>query len=291
VKFTKVRPTPIGTTTFLVLDLVNGNIYYFGVSAVGSTGWETSVAYLGGAPTAVPVKPQVPGEQPDPLEGKPPAPPKNLQGVAKDAAAEIEWDSSPEADFAYYSIYRRDLAAESTYTRIRDSYSDTTFRDSDLVNGHTYSYYLTAWDDEDPALESDPSNVVALTPEDFPPERLSGLQLFVNAGRIVLEWDIPDEVDITDYAIERTDNESVDLVTGAEIVTRFVIPKPTKTAADPEEYAGGLIKVWINLADGTITLQDSTVAVGLIYTYRIAAIDTTEQEGPPATVTAEIAVY
>jgi hypothetical protein len=291
VKFTKVQPTPIETTTFLVLDLVNEKIYYFGVSAVGSTGWETSITYLGGAPTAKPVKPQVPVGPPNPLEGVPPAPPKNLQGVAKDSSAELNWDPSPEGDFAHYAIYRRDTNTEADFSLLLSPYDSTSFRDTDLTDTHTYTYYITAWDDEATPLESDPSNVVALTPLDFPPEILSNLNLFVNAGRIVLEWNIPVEEDIAGYAIMRTDDKSTDPGTGAQIVTRFVIPKPTHSISEPESYASGLIKVWVNLSAGTITLQDSTVEVGLIYTYRIAAIDATGQEGPPATKTAEIAVY
>jgi hypothetical protein len=283
----------ITATSFSVFNLNNGQTYYFAVSAVGTGGWESSLAYPGGSPTATPVVPAPKNpDQPDYI-GEPPYPPPNLQGVAKDAACEIHWDAYPAPmvvpDFSYYRIYRHD--GPGTYSVvwsvIQDTWTDLEYRDSDLENGTPYSYRVTAWADE--GLESNPSNVVTLTPMDFPPEALHNIELFVNPGRILLEWDIPDETDIEYYAIERV--EGIDPGTGAEIIVRFLIDKPTQTKDNPELYADGLIKVWVDLERHRVDAQDGAVIVGTKYTYHLSAIDLEGQEGVPTTITADIAVY
>jgi hypothetical protein len=285
VVFNKIQGELIMTPSFMAIDLTNNKTYYFGVSAVGTGGWETSIAYPGGAPKAKAVIPQVPGVQPNPLEGVPPDPPTNLQGIAKDSACEINWSFSPEADFHYYRIYRSESGG--IFILIRDEYFSTNFRNTDLTNGKTYSYRITAVDNED--LESDPSNMVTLTPENFPPEQLQDVAIFVNSGRIVLEWSIPTETDIAKYAIERV--EGIEPTTGAEIVGRIVIDKPTGTAAVPNVYAGGFIEAYIDLVTNTIVVRDMGIIAGTTYTYRLSAIDLTKQEGPPVQITAPIPAF
>jgi hypothetical protein len=287
ISFRKYRGQPITTTEFLVLDLTNGQTYYFGVSAVGVGGWETSIAYPGGAPTAVPVKPKAPGIIQNPWVGVPPAPPKNLQGVAKDAAVEIEWELSPEGDFSNYRIYRCDHSVSDSFELLRDDYGTTDFRDTDLIDGTTYSYYVTAVDIE--GLESNPSNTVTLTPQDFPPEPIQNLEIFVNAGRIVLEWSIPQEADIASYIVERV--ESVDPVTKAEVVVRFKIDKVAGTKDNPTVYLGGLVEAYMDIPSNTFTIRDMAVTVGVKYTYRVSALDISGQQGPPVPITAPLAVY
>ena len=64
VEFTRNTGGLILTTSYSVFDLINQQTYYMGVSAVGTGGWESSIAYPGGSPTAFPVVPgteEVPG--------------------------------------------------------------------------------------------------------------------------------------------------------------------------------------------------------------------------------------
>ena len=287
VHFVKYSSDMIKTTSFLVLGLVNGRTYYFGVSAAGSGNWETSIAYPGGNPTAVPVVPGEPGPPPTPGEGVPPGSPQNLQGVAKDSAAELEWDPPSDPDLAYYRIYRRDHASGGDFVLHRDQYDTTSFRDTDLTNDLVYSYRITAVDTE--GLESDPSNVVTLTPRDFPPEPLQGMAIVVNPGRIILEWNIPQETDIVKYAIERV--EGVDPTTHAEILSRILIDKPTQPKENPHEYLEGMIKAYVDIGRGVVNVVDMSVTVGIVYTYRISAIDAAGHEGSPVSITAPFAVY
>ncbi len=277
----------ITTTSFSIFTLNNGQIYYFGVSAVGSGGWETSIAYPGGAPNAVPVVPKVTEPGKPGYEGNPPDPPADLQGTAKDSAAELEWSACTTQDFSFYRVYR----STSTYvpyvwTMVANNWTDLEFREVNLNNGQLYRYEVTAVDTEN--LESLPSNIVKVTPQDFGPEILQNVDIFVNPGRITLEWDIPLDTDIAKYGAERV--EGIDPGTGAQIIVRYEIAKPTQTEDNPHVYASGLVKVWVDLERERIVILDNTVVVGTTYTYRLAAIDLAGQEGPPAVITAPIPV-
>ncbi|MFH1675463.1 MAG: hypothetical protein ABIC40_00460, partial [bacterium] len=75
------------------------------------------------------------------------------------------------------------------------------------------------------------------------------------------------------------------------IIARFVIPKPTDaTEGDPDTYAFGLVKVWLDLARDRTVVQDMAVEQEKVYTYRIAAIDEAYQEGPVAIIKTPFAV-
>jgi len=290
VSFHKYDSNLLKVTSITLTDLTNGVTYYFGVSAVGAGGWESAIGYAGGSPKADPVVPGKAKPPDDPDAGRP-YPPENLQGVAKDSACELHWEPSLSGDIHYYRIYRAtpETRPFSAWPLVVDYWEELSFRDEDLLNDEEYSYRITVMDTEAPAFESVPSNEVTLVPMDFPPEILTDLKIFVNPGRILVEWSIPIEDDIAKYAIERV--EAKDPITGAEIVTRFVIDKPTRTAADPHIYLGGLVVAYVDLERSVVVVQDMAVTVGRTYTYRIAAVDLSAQEGPPATIASELPVF
>ncbi|MCX6646723.1 MAG: hypothetical protein NTY09_10255 [bacterium] len=270
------------TTSFQVFDLVNGQTYYFGVSAVGSNGWESSIAYIGGAPAAVAVIPVFSGTGPNPDEG-PPEPLQNVQGEPKDSYVVFHWEPSPSGDVVGYRIYRT-FEGLPDWTIIRDNYQDLSFSDSDLTNEIDYSYYVTAMDSEN--LESVASNQITLTPKDFIPDVVTGLISVTNPGRIVLEWDKGVETDLFGYSIERV--EGFVPLTGGEIVIRYIIPMPTSSDPEFPNYAvPGLIGAYQDLPREKIVLTDAAVEVGKAYIYRIAAIDLSGQEGPSASTTTQ----
>jgi len=288
IKFRRVGTGLVAGTSLTVFELTNYTTYFFGVSAVGSGGWETSIAYPGGAPNAVEIIP-IPYEGPPPgYVGNPPEPPRNLQGVAKDAACELKWDppsflTTPDLDF--YKIYRMAQVGDySTWPILEDSWTDTDYRDDDLENGQDYSYRVTSIDTED--FESVPSNWVTLHPMDFPPETLQNVISFLNFGRVVLEFDNPEETDIAYYSIERVEG---DAPLGGEIIIRIVIPKPTSNDPyAPEKDDSGFIWFYLDLDDNRVVITDTAVEVGKTYKYRLAAIDAHEppQEGPSIEISA-----
>ena len=118
------------------------------------------------------------------------------------------------------------------------------------------------------------------------PQALQNLEIYVSPGRIVLEWDIPIETDIAEYAIERVESEEG----GVETIVRFVIPKPTQGPENPHVHPTGLLEWWVDVGAGREALKDKAVIVGTVYTYRVAAIDEEGQEGVPTGIIAPIAV-
>ncbi len=277
VQFTKYDSQEIKTTSFQVFNLINGSTYYFGVSAVGNTGWESSIAYVGGYPKAVPVIPGFTGPGPDPLEG-PPEPPRNLQGVPMDAAVEFHWEASVSGDVTGYRIYRI-FEGIPEFTVIRDDYPDLSLVDSDLANTVAYSYYITALDSE--GFESEKSNVITLTPLDFIPSIVTGLMNILNPGRIIVEWNVNPELDVVLYSIERV--EESEIFPGGELIIRYMIAIPTSSdPLNPNDIIPGLIAAYLDVSRDKIVLIDKAIIIGTGYTYRIAAIDLAGQEGPAA---------
>jgi hypothetical protein len=282
--FTRVEGGLIHSTAFTIFNLFNGNTYYFGVSAVGVGGWETGISYAGGAPTAMPIVPK-PGlvVEPDPEEEVPPLAPANLQGEARDGETALWWDPNTESDFSYYTLYGKRVTDPifviiATNIQIAPS-PEFPFRNTDLTNGSTYSYYVTATDIEVPPNESDKSNMITLTPMNFPPEAPMNLVLFVAPGRVTLEWDQLAAPDIEFYVIERA--EVVDPDTGAQIVLRFEFEKPT-TGTQTFLDNNNLISAWLDIDRNKVLLQDGFVESGRQYIYRVSAIDESGQEGSTA---------
>lgn len=277
VNFKKYDSQEIDTTSFQVFDLVNGNTYYFGVSAIGNTGWESSIAYIGGYPKAVPVVPGFSGPIDKPDDG-PPEPPRNLQGFPMDASVEFEWEASVSGDVTGYRIYRI-FEGVPEFTVIRDQYPDLSLVDSDLNNDLTYSYYITALDSE--GLESEKSNVITLTPLDFIPSIVTGLMNILNPGRIIVEWNLNPELDVVLYSIERV--EEGEIFSGGELIIRYMVEVPTSSdPLNPDDVIPGLISTYLDVGRDKIILIDKAIVIGGSYTYRIAAIDLAGQEGPAA---------
>ena len=104
----------------------------------------------------------------------------------------------------------------------------------------------------------------------------------MKAGRIIIEWDTPSESDIALYSIERV--EPIEIFPGVELVARFLINKPTHSYEEAESYAEGRILAYMDAEAGRTVLEDRSVLAGNYYVYRIAAIDTGGQEGPPVEI-------
>lgn len=183
-----------------------------------------------------------------------PASPQSFNVLrAKDAVVELEWGASPSFDVAYYALYKTDIGsfffAEQigTFTNKPFSYTDT-----DVVNGTTYDYYVTAIDFA--GNESIETEVQATPLEDLdPPLAPSGILAQPFNSQILLSWTAPPDADVAGYKVYRD---------GA------VIAEPTDTR-----------------------YTDTDVITGSNYTYEITAYDDSANTNEsvksfPATVTA-----
>ncbi|HEX5233992.1 MAG TPA: fibronectin type III domain-containing protein [Silvibacterium sp.] len=79
----------------------------------------------------------------------PPAVPSGLETVADPQARAIDlsWQPDTEADLAGYTVYRREAGSNATPQRISPpSQPEPSFRDTNVVPGHTYEYSVSAID-------------------------------------------------------------------------------------------------------------------------------------------------
>jgi beta-glucanase (GH16 family) len=85
----------------------------------------------------------------------PPSAPAGVVATAGDSKATLSWRASTEADLAGYRVYRNSVRVGSPIT--------TSFTDSGLENGTSYTYYITAVDRL--GNGSAHSGTVSITPE------------------------------------------------------------------------------------------------------------------------------
>jgi len=80
------------------------------------------------------------------VDRTPPAPPQGIAAYAEDNRVDLAWYPSQAGDVAGYNVYVSN-AYHGTYARIATT-NATGFSDIDAVNGTTYYYAITAFDDE-----------------------------------------------------------------------------------------------------------------------------------------------
>jgi len=116
-------------------------------------------------------------------------PPQNLEAVAGDGIVELTWEEPnipPDVrlELEGYNVYRDgDMINAALVTELE-------YTDTDVENGITYSYYVTAVYDEG---ESNPSNVVEATPEGSalnPPQNLT--YEVIDEINVHLMWEAPE---------------------------------------------------------------------------------------------------
>ena len=114
-----------------IISGLGAGLYYFRVSAVDSTGFE------GAKSLAVNVN----------IINNPPSAPQNLTATAGNGQVTLKWNKNTEADFLKYRIY---MGSDSTTLTLKDStsasISDTAISITQLLNGSTYYFRVSAMD-------------------------------------------------------------------------------------------------------------------------------------------------
>lgn len=104
-----------------------------------------------------------------------PAAPSNLDGTSGDQEVVLTWDANSEDDLAGYHLYRStsNISSISGMDPVNGSnlIQNANFTDTDLENGTTYYYRLTAVDENN--NESSTSSQLEITPFSDPPDRPS----------------------------------------------------------------------------------------------------------------------
>lgn len=85
----------------------------------------------------------------------PPAPPQNLVCVSFTEGLQLFWEGVKDHDLAFYKIYRKS-DKDFEYSVLVKETTKSFFKDTDVKDGTTYFYQVTAFDTA--GNESDPSN-------------------------------------------------------------------------------------------------------------------------------------
>lgn len=130
-----------------------------------------------------------------PVDGVP-LPPAELTTTAKDAAVDLAWTASPGA--TSYDVHRS-AADGGPYTTIASDLTSADHTDTDLVNGVTYYYVVTA---VNLAGESAASGQASATPAaTSPPQAPAGLAAKAGKRKVRLTWQALDGAD--SYNVKR----------------------------------------------------------------------------------------
>ncbi|WP_370617224.1 fibronectin type III domain-containing protein [Mumia sp. Pv 4-285] len=168
-----------------------------------------------------------------------PETPRGLAVEARDGRVELTWTPNGEDDLAGYRVYRSVAGAPSQELADLGA-SAAGFSDVDVVNGTTYTYAISAYDDDD--NESGRTTGRAATPLDrAAPAVPSGLAAEAGEGQVALRWNANAEGDLAAYVIVRTGG-----------------------AGDPTQF---------QVDAGTATYVDTTARNGTTYAYVIHARD------------------
>ena len=163
-------------TSWTDTDVVNGTAYTYLLVAVDTSGNDSDPS--------------------EPVEATPrdevaPAPPTGLTATPGDTEVALGWDASPEADLAGHRVLR-----DGVEVRFE---TGTSWTDTDVVNGTTYTYVLVAVDTSD--NDSDPSEPVEATPESLGPSAPADVTASPGDARATVRWTASPEADVVAYRV------------------------------------------------------------------------------------------
>lgn len=169
------------------MNLLNGSTYSYCISAVNSVGESARSEAVQDTPKGVPL------------------PPEGVDVVYGAGFVHVSWES-PLSDegspIIGYNVYRDSVHISDTDPNVLD------FNDTDVENGMTYSYYITALNDigESERSESVWGYPFELPVQTDPPTPPRNLTLEKGEDTITLSWDTPEDdggMKITGYRICR----------------------------------------------------------------------------------------
>ncbi len=183
--------TDVRSTYFNDTNVENGKLYCYVVKAHNWIDYGPLSIEVSAMPLAIPSSP------------------RNLTiDLTGDKIVKLRWEA-PESDgglplkgYYLYKFTGSELIPERIPVVSGDQYSDRS-----VINGITYRYFLTVWND---LGESIPSNQVNATPMTTPVS-IKNITVRSGPGFVHLTWDPPEDDGgrpILDYTIHRTDGDS-----------------------------------------------------------------------------------
>jgi hypothetical protein len=236
--------TQVNETSFNDTNVVNGHPYYYEIIAVNEEYEGVPSDIVWATPTE---------------QGQVPSEPQNLAADAAGVWVHLNWDppvNSGASPIIGYNLYRG--INQYSFTLYQELGQEFEYNDTDVVNGQTYYYRVSAINEQG---EGEGSNVISATPfspvEPTPPSVPQNLTLQVGDGYISLAWQAPASdggSPVTNYKVYRgTSPDSITLLT---------------TIGDIHQY------------------NDSSVESGNTYYYRVSAFNSMG-EGDSASANAQ----
>jgi fibronectin type 3 domain-containing protein len=124
---TEAYLTTVTGTTFTDSSLVNGNVYYYRISAVNAMGEGAQCAEVHDSPATTPAAP-------------------TITAVSTNDSVLLSWSAPNNGgrQITGYVVYRGATAAFTAATILASSVAENTYNDSTVAVGSTYYYFVTA---------------------------------------------------------------------------------------------------------------------------------------------------
>lgn len=181
-------------------------------------------------------------------------PPAPEQLTAEGRAGEVVLTWSPVDEAAGYHV-KRSTAADGTYETVASSISVTTYTDTDVENGKTYYYKVTAVNEL--GFESADSPVVSATP--------------TLLGNIILMPNLP-LIDLLRIAAPKNFQAVTDVGSGRIMLSWDAVGGAAGYNVWRAESQNGPFAVIAAKISGT-SYTDTTAAIGKTYYYKVTAVD------------------
>ena len=173
----------------------------------------------------------------------------------EEGTVRLRWQPGLEKDLAAHRIYRKEDRSFEIVAELERSRTD--WIDSEVLAGRAYRYYITEVDAS--GNESEPSRELEIIPSDIvPPEPPLSLEIRAERRGFLLGWRPSPSEDVAGYLVYRT------AYPGAPRRKLTRSPIEETSFADRQGRAGNL--------------------------YGVAAVDSSGNEGPMATITTEAVV-
>lgn len=196
--FTKQNGNLLGSPALTQTGLTNGQTYLYRVTAVDTSGNESSPSET---KSATPVAPP---------DVTPPGAPTGLALTPGNGQIGLVWNGNSEPDLAGYNVYRATAAAGPFSKQNGGLLALPSLTQVGLTNGQTHWYCVTAVDSS--GNESAPSETKSATPVAPPdttaPVSPTGLTATAGDRRVVLSWNANTESDLAGYYVYRATSEN-----------------------------------------------------------------------------------
>lgn len=164
--------------------------YTYNVTSVDNVGNESTGSSINVTTSATP-------------DTTPPAVPTGLTAIAGNNQVTLSWNANTETDLSGYNLYKS--TDGSSFSKYLTSLTGTSYTDTQVTNGSTYWYKLTAIDTSN--NESAQSSSVSATPQatadTTPPANVTGLSESSTNTTITLNWTNPSDIDFNHCNIYR----------------------------------------------------------------------------------------